>query len=68
MDKTTFLSKLEKRLKSLPEEDMQKTLEYYREMIDDRVEDGLSEEEAIADIGPIEEIAEPFSPTVQKEK
>ena len=68
MDKTTFLSKLEKRLKGLPEEDMQKTLEYYREMIDDRVEDGLSEEEAIADIGPIEEIAEPLLPNCAKRK
>lgn len=68
MDKNTFLSELQKRLKGLPEEDVQRTLEYYREMIDDRMEEGLTEEEAVADMGPVEEIAEPLLPKSFKRK
>ncbi len=60
MDKNTFLLQLQKRLKGLPEEDIQRTIEYYREMIEDRMEEGLSEEEAVADMGAVEEIAEPL--------
>ncbi len=62
MDKSTFLQKLQKRLKGLPEEDLQRTLDYYREMIEDRMEEGLSEEEAVAEIGSVEDIAEPLLP------
>ena len=62
MDKNSFLSQLQKRLKGLPEEDLQRTLEYYREMIEDRMEEGLSEEEAVAELGPVEEIAAPLLP------
>lgn len=68
MDKNTFLSELQKRLKGLPEEDVQRTLEYYREMIEDRMEEGLSEEEAVANIGSVEEIAEPLLPKSAKRK
>lgn len=68
MDKNTFLTKLQKRLKGLPEEDLQRTLEYYREMIEDRMEEGLTEEEAVAEIGSIEEIAEPILPKSAKRK
>lgn len=68
MDKNTFLHELQKRLKGLPEEDLQRTLEYYREMIEDRMEEGLTEEEAVAEIGSIEEIAEPILPNSAKRK
>lgn len=68
MDKNTFLTELQKRLKGLPEEDLQRTLEYYREMIEDRMEEGLSEEEAVAEIGPVEEIAEPLLPQTVRRK
>lgn len=68
MDKNTFLTELQKRLKGLPEEDLQRTLEYYREMIEDRIEEGLSEEEAVAEIDPVEEIAEPLLPQTAKRK
>ena len=68
MDKNTFLSELQKRLKGLPEEDVQRTLEYYREMIEDRMEEGLTEEEAVADMGSIEEIAEPILPKTSRRK
>ena len=56
MTKTEFLTELKKALEGLPEEDIEKSLEYYSEMIDDRIEDGLTEEEAVADLGSIEDI------------
>lgn len=56
MNKEQFLIELAAALSGLPEEDIEKSLEYYSEMIDDRVEEGLSEEEAVADLGSIEEI------------
>ncbi len=58
MTKNEFLSKLRDLLSGLPEPDAQRSLEYYGEMIDDRTEDGLTEEEAVAAIGTPEEIAE----------
>lgn len=64
MNKPEFLEALEKRLSGLPLEDIEKSKEYYGEMIDDRVEDGLSEEEAVEALGDIESIvSEIFSTT-----
>lgn len=57
MNKQDFLKELENAICGLPDEDIQKSLDFYGEMIDDRIEDGISEEEAIAQIGNIEEIA-----------
>lgn len=56
MNKKQFLIELASALDGLPEEDVEKSLEYYSEMIDDRVEEGLSEEEAVANLGSIDEI------------
>ena len=56
MSKQEFLSRLKKELSGLPEDDIAERLDFYAEMIDERMDDGLSEEEAIADIGPIEKI------------
>lgn len=56
MNKERFLIELASALAGLPEDDVEKSLEYYSEMIDDRIEDGLSEQEAVADLGTIEEI------------
>ena len=47
MLKEEFLSKLEKRLLGIPKEDLERTLDYYNEIISDKVEDGMSEEEAL---------------------
>ncbi len=57
MNKQEFLCALEKELCSFSEEDIKGYKEYYSEMIDDRMEEGLSEEEAVADMGSPEEIA-----------
>ncbi len=56
MNKENFLIELASALAGLPEEDIEKSLEYYSEMIDDRTEEGLSEEEAVAQVGSIDEI------------
>ena len=56
MTKSEFLTELRTALVGLPEEDIEKSLDFYSEMIDDRVEEGLSEEEAVADLGSIEDI------------
>ena len=56
MNKEQFLIELAAALAGLPEEDIEKSLEYYSEMIDDRTEDGMSEEEAVAALGTIAEI------------
>lgn len=58
MTKTDFLLALRKNLSGLPKEDIEKSLDYYSEIIEDRIEDGLSEEEAVDALGSAEEIAE----------
>ncbi len=57
MNKREFLDALKKSLVGLPDDDVQKSLDFYSEMIDDRIEDGLSEEYAVSQIGNIEDIA-----------
>ena len=56
MTKTEFLFELKKGLSGLPEEDIKRSIEFYSEMIDDRIEDGKTEEEAIADIGSVKDV------------
>ena len=56
MNKQEFLQQLEKGLSGLPQTDREERLNFYSEMIDDRIEEGLSEESAVADIGSSEEI------------
>ena len=56
MRKEEFLTALRDALHGLPARDLERSLEFYREMIDDRMEDGLSEEEAVAAIGPVEDV------------
>ena len=56
MTKTEFLSEIKKGLSRLPEEDIIRSIEFYSEMIDDRIEDGKTEEEAIADIGSVKDV------------
>ena len=56
MNKQTFLSELRSRLSGLPQEDIDGHIGLYEEMIDDRIEEGLPEEEAVADVGSIDEI------------
>lgn len=57
MNKEQFLQAVRRRLAGLPDKDVEGALAYYREMIEDRMEDGLSEEEAVAALGSAEDIA-----------
>ena len=57
MTKLNFLFELRDKLSSLPKEDIEERLNFYSEMIEDRIEEGLSEEEAVAAIGTTDEIA-----------
>lgn len=56
MNKQEFLAELRKGLCGLPQDDIEERLSFYGEMIDDRIEEGLSEEEAVSSIGDVEEI------------
>lgn len=57
MNKTEFLNALRKKLNELPESDVNQHTQYYSEMIDDMIEDGLNEQEAIKNIGSPDRIA-----------
>ncbi len=57
MDKQDFLTKLNRQLKCLKKAERKKYIEYYEEIISDIVENGESEEEAIARQGNPEQIA-----------
>ena len=41
----------------MPEREVEERLSFYVEMIDDRIEDGRTEQEAVAELGPLDEIA-----------
>ena len=57
MTKQEFLSELERALGKLPAHRGGAGARVYDEAISDRMEDGLSQAEAVADLGPIDEIA-----------
>ena len=57
MQKTEFLDRLRAALADLPAEELEKTLGYYAEMIEDRMEDGMDEEAAVAAMGDPEAVA-----------
>ncbi len=57
MNRADFLKELRKGLSGLPKQDIEERLSFYGEMIDDRMEEGLSEEEAIRAIGSADTIA-----------
>lgn len=57
MTKLNFLLALHERLSDLPQDEVEERLTFYIEMIEDRMEEGLSEEDAVAAVGSIDEIA-----------
>jgi len=56
MSKQEFLAQLRKGLSGLPQEDIEERLTFYSEMIEDRKEEGLLEEEAVSAVGSVQEI------------
>ncbi len=57
MDKAGFLEELRQRLSGLPREELEERLSFYGEMLEDRMEEGLTEEEAVAVLGSPEQVA-----------
>ncbi len=58
MTKLKFLLSLHDRLSGLPQYELEERLNFYSEMIEDRMEEGLPEEEAVSAIGSVDDIAE----------
>lgn len=56
MSKQEFLVQLRKGLSGLPQDDIEERLTFYSEMIEDRMEEGLSEEKAVSAAGSVDEI------------
>lgn len=51
MNKEQFLFELRGRLAGLPLEDIEKSLDYYSEIVDDRIEEGMTEDQAVTAVG-----------------
>ena len=58
MTKLEFIFALKEKLAGFPEDDVMERLGFYTEMIEDRMEDGMSEADAVTAVGSVEEIAE----------
>ena len=58
MLKQEFLDALRNSLSGLPQADIEERLTFYGEMIDDRIEEGRTEEEAVNEIGPVDEVVQ----------
>ncbi|MEG2000134.1 MAG: DUF1700 domain-containing protein [Evtepia sp.] len=57
MTRNEFLSQLEKKISHLPKAEREKSLSFYEESIDDRMEDGMSEAAAVSNLGELDDIA-----------
>lgn len=62
MTKIEFIEQLTQALAHLPGQERIRVLEYFEEMIDDRIESGMSEEDAVAAMGSIEDILKEATP------
>ena len=56
MNKQEFLNELRQGLNGLPQYDIEERVSFYSEMIDDRIEEGFSEADAVAAVGSIADI------------
>ena len=56
MTKQSFLDQLRSGLSPLPKEAREEYLSFYTEMLDDRMEEGMEEEQAVQELGTVEEI------------
>ena len=57
MTKREFTLKLRARLSGLPSRDVEERIAFYTEIIEDKVEEGLSEDAAVEELGSIDEVA-----------
>lgn len=56
MNKQQFLDELANKLVGLPQNDIDDRISFYSEMIDDRIDEGKSEEEAVNEIGSVDDV------------
>ncbi len=56
MSRDAFIGELRHRMAGLPQDTVERTVEYYSELIADSMEDGISEAEAVARLGSLDEI------------
>lgn len=56
MTRAELAALLRERLSGMPEADIERSVEYYGEMVADRMEDGMTEEEAVAALGTPDEL------------
>lgn len=61
MTKLQFILSLNEKLSGFPKEEVEERINFYSEMIEDRMEEGLSEEEAVAAVGSIDDIVSHIS-------
>lgn len=57
MNKQSFIASLRSKLYGLPQKEIDERISFYSEMIDDRIEDGMTEKEAISEIGTVDSVA-----------
>ena len=57
MKKIEFMTILRKKLKKLPLDDRKRILDYYSEIIDDKIDGGEDEESAVESVGSVDDIA-----------
>lgn len=58
MNRETYFLEIEQGLYGLPREDIARWLDYYRESLEDRIEDGLDEQQAMAQMGTPTEVVQ----------
>ena len=56
MTKAEFIEQLRKKLTEIPVCGIEERLDFFSEIIDDRIEEGFSEEQAVASIGSVDEV------------
>ena len=56
MNKKQFIETLRNKLSKFPQKEVDDSVNFYSEMIDDKIEDGISEEDAVKEIGDIDNI------------
>lgn len=57
MNKNELLNTLREKLSGLPKNDIERSLEYYKEIIEDKIDEGISEDDAVAALGSVDDIA-----------
>ena len=68
MTKKEFISELQKMLSKLPSREVRERLIFYSEMIDDKIEEGFTEEDAVDSIGSPIQIAAQISNDIKLQK